>query len=127
MYQINVSNFSSMQSICIMCSIKHILVYVFGFLLKVWVCSCRFYSFYNGRVWVACNRSWIFKFRTEFITSSLPGMIKSNVLKVGANSSFALERLMAGVSWYYVNITWTPRSTQISENIFCFSAVGSTT
>ena len=66
-------------------------------------------------------------FRTEFATSSPPGMIKSNIWQVSTNSSLALERLQAGVSWYYVNISWTPTSIQISENIFCFSAVGSTT
>ena len=65
-----------------------------------------------------------FNFRTEFVTSSPPGMVKSNVLQVGINSSFALEKLPPGVSWYYVNITWAPTSTGTNESIFCFSAIG---
>ena len=68
----------------------------------------------------------MFNFRTEFVTSSPPGTFKSNVLKVGTNSSFALERLQAGVNWYYVNITWTPTSTNTNKSIFCFAAIGST-
>ena len=62
----------------------------------------------------------------EFLTSSPPGMVKSNVLQVGTNSSFALEKLPPGVSWYYIHITWTPTTTETNEGIFCFSAIGST-
>ena len=76
--------------------------------------------------WGACDKSSMFILRTEFVTSSPPGTVKSNIWQVGTNSSLALERLQTGVSWYYVNISWTPASTQTSENIFCFSAVGST-
>ena len=53
-------------------------------------------------------------------------MVKSNVLEVGTNSSFALEKLLPGVSWYYINITWTPATTKTNEDIFCFSAIGNT-
>ena len=67
-----------------------------------------------------------FNFRTEFVTSSPPRMVKSNVLQVGINSSFALEKLPPGVSWYYINITWAPTSTEANEEIFCFSAIGRT-
>ena len=74
------------------------------------------------------NKILVFNFRMEFVTSSPPGMVKSNVWQVGSNSSLALERLQDGASWYYVNITWTPTSTEktLSKNIFCFSAIGST-
>ena len=66
-------------------------------------------------------------FRTEFLTSSPPGMVKSDVLQVGTNSSFALEKLPRGVSWYYINITWISTTTEINDQgIFCFSAIGST-
>ena len=68
----------------------------------------------------------IFDFRTEFVTSSPPGMVKSNVWQIGTNSSLALEKLPPGVSWYYINITWTPTSAETNKDIFCFSAIGST-
>ena len=54
-------------------------------------------------------------------------MVKSDVLQVGTNSSFALEKLPRGVSWYYINITWISTTTEINDqSIFCFSAIGST-
>ena len=68
----------------------------------------------------------MYDFRMEFVTSSPPGTFKSNVSQVGTNSALGLETLQAGVSWYYVNIIWNTTSTKTSENIFCFSAVGST-
>ena len=54
-------------------------------------------------------------FRTEFLTSSPPGMVKSDVLQVGTNSLFALEKLPRGVSWYYINITWISTTTEIND------------
>ena len=66
-------------------------------------------------------------FRTEFLTSSPSGMVKSDVLQVGTNSSFVLEKLPPGVSWYYINITWISTTTKTNnEGMFCFSAIGST-
>ncbi|XP_057305113.1 uncharacterized protein LOC130642060 [Hydractinia symbiolongicarpus] len=58
---------------------------------------------------------------TEFTTSSPSGMIKSDVQKV--INTTGLPTLAKGVTWYYINVTWTARQNQKGANIFCFTAV----
>ncbi|XP_066930554.1 uncharacterized protein [Clytia hemisphaerica] len=59
----------------------------------------------------------------EFITSSPSGMVKSKVQRVSKEENRFLEPLTNGSSWYYVQVSWNPKQSQLGSNIFCFSAV----
>ena len=62
-------------------------------------------------------------YSVDFTTSSPSGLTKTQVQKATNEDINILEPLTNGSFWYYTEITWTPKYSQLGSNIFCFTAV----